>query len=354
MSIRAKLALTTAAVMATSIFLSGCGLFGKEKESLDPPKDVTYLKDGEALDDASPDAETATEEKEDVVMRDIYLIDKNGFVVAQSLPLPKTESVAKQVLSYLVTDGPVADILPNGFRTVLPAGTEVDVDIHEGKATVDFSEEFTTYDPKDEKRILQAITWTLTQFDSVDKVELRVNGYPLTEMPANGTPVSSEGLSRADGINTEFTNIADITNTRPVTVYYLSQIGEDFVYIPVTRRVSNKVKDDVVAVINELVEGPGILTALETGLMDDVKLVDDPKLQDHVVTLNFNEAILGNSDNKVISEETLRSIVLSLTEQTGIESVKVMVNGSSEVMNEKGEALTEPVTRPEKVNTGRF
>ncbi|MBS4194867.1 GerMN domain-containing protein [Lederbergia citri] len=353
MSIRAKLALTTAAVMATSIFLSGCGLFGKEKESLDPPKDVTYLKEGEALD-ASPDAETATEEKADVVMRDIYLIDKNGFVVAQSLPLPKTESVAKQVLSYLVADGDVANILPNGFRTVLPAGTEFDVDVHEGKATVDFSEEFTTYKPEDEKRILQAITWTLTQFDSIDKVELRVNGYPLTEMPANGTPISSEGLTRADGINTEFTDVADITNTRPVTVYYLTQIDDDFYYVPVTRRVSNTEKDDVTAVIQQLVEGPGILTALETGLVDDVKLVDEPKIEDHVVTLNFNEAILGNSEKKEISDETLRSIVLSLTEQTGIDSVKVMVNGSSEVMNEKGEALTEPVTRPEKVNAGRF
>ncbi|MCR2820599.1 GerMN domain-containing protein [Lederbergia panacisoli] len=353
MSIRAKLALTTAAVMAVSIFLSGCGLFGKEKESLDPPKDVTYLKEGEALD-ASPDAETAAEEKEDVVMRDIYLIDKNGFVVAQSLPLPKTESVAKQALEYLVADGKVAEILPNGFRTVLPAGTEFDVDVDEGKATVDFSEEFTTYNPDDEKRILQAITWTLTQFDSVDKVELRVNGYPLTEMPANGTPINNEGLTRADGINTEFTNVADITNTRPVTVYYLTQVSEDFYYVPVTRRVSNTEKDDVAAVINQLVEGPGMLTALETGLVDDVKLMDEPKIEDHVVTLNFNEAILGNSESKTISDETLRSIVLSLTEQTGIESVKVMVNGSSDVMNEQGESLTEPVTRPEKVNTGRF
>jgi len=353
MSIRAKLALTTAAVMATSIFLSGCGLFGKEKESLDPPKDVTYLKEGEALD-ASPDAETTAEEKADVVMRDIYLIDKNGFVVAQSLPLPKTESPAKQALEFLVADGEVTDVLPVGFRTVLPAGTEIDLDIHEGKATVDFSEEFTTYDPKDEKRILQAITWTLTQFDSVDKVELRVNGYPLTEMPANKTPISSEGLTRADGINTEFTDVADITNTRPITVYYLTQVSDDFYYVPVTRRVSNKEKDDVAAVIHQLVEGPGMLTTLETGLVNEVKLMDDPKIEDHVVTLNFNEAILGNSENKTISNETLRSIVLSLTEQSGIESVKVMVNGSSEVMNEQGEALTEPVTRPEKVNTGRF
>ncbi|MBS4176160.1 GerMN domain-containing protein [Lederbergia citrea] len=353
MSKRSNVALTASAVLAASMFLSGCGLFGKEKESLDPPKEVSYLKEGEKLD-ASPDTETAGEEKAETVMQDVYLIDRNGLVVAQTLPLPKTESVAKQALRYLVADGPVTDILPNGFRTVLPAGTEVDVDIDDGKAVVDFSEEFSSYDVKDEKKILQAVTWTLTQFDSVKTVELRVNGYPLTEMPVGKTPISPDGLSRADGINTENADAADITNTRPVTVYYLAQGSEDHYYVPVTRRIANTEKDDVVAVINQLVEGPGMQSELISALMDDVKLMENPKIENGNVVLNFNEAILGPSENKVIADATLRSIVLSLTEQPDIESVSVMVDGSSDLVNEEGESLTAPVTRPEKVNTGSF
>lgn len=356
MSKRINVTLAYAIILLMSIFLAGCGLFGtKDKENIDPPNnEVTHFNEGEDVE-ASPDAEMAGEESDDTVMRDIYLIDKNGLVVAQSLPLPKTESVARQALEYLVSDGPVTSVLPNGFRTVLPAGTEVEVHIDNGMAYVDFSEEFTGYNASDEKKILQSITWTLTQFDSINAVELRVNGYPLTEMPVDGTPISPDGLTRADGINTEFnSDVADITNTRPVTVYYLTQGTDDFYYVPVTRRVTNTEKDNIVAVIKELSEGSIMQTALISALNDGVALMEEPKIEEGNVTLNFNEAILGNSENKVISNEALQSLVLSLTEQSDIDSVSIMVNGSPEIVNEEGDVLTAPVTRPEKVNSGSF
>ncbi len=51
-----------------------------------------------------------------------------------------------------------------------------------------------------------------------------MNGHPLTEMPVNGTPIS-ENLSRATGINIDTAGVIDITNTKPVTVYYIG--GEE-------------------------------------------------------------------------------------------------------------------------------
>lgn len=350
MSKKAKLAFTLAGVLTASMVLTGCGLFGKDKESVDPPGEVTHMQEGE---DAETTSETA-KETADMEMRDLYLVDKNGYVVAQSIPLPKTESVAKQVLSYLVTDGPISEVIPNGFRTVIPAGTEVDVDIKDGVAVVDFSEEFSDYDEADEQNILQSITWTLTQFDSVDSVELKVNGYALNEMPVGETPISEEGLTRADGINTDVSNVADITNTRPVTVYYLAQAEDDPYYVPVTKRISNTEKDDVAAVINQLVDGPGLQSALSTALFNGVKLLEEPTVEDGNVVLDFNESILEDSDSNIISDATLSSIVLSLTEQADIESVSIKVNGKDEIVNEDGEALTAPVNRPEKVNVGSF
>lgn len=351
MSKKAKMAFTLAGVLTASIALSGCGLFGKDKESMDPPGEVTHMQEGE---DVESTTDETTQETADTQMRDIYLVDKNGYVVSQSIPMPKTESVAKQVLSYLVTDGPISGVIPNGFRTVIPAGTEVDVDIQDGVAVADFSEEFSDYNEADEQSILQSITWTLTQFDSVDSVELRVNGYALEEMPVAKTPISENGLTRADGINTEFSDVADITNTRPVTVYYLSQADDDPYYVPVTKRVSNNEKDDVAAVINQLVDGPGLQSTLSTALFNGVKLVDEPKVEDGNVVLDFNESILENSDSNIISDATLSSIVLSLTEQKDIKGVSIKVNGKDEVVNEEGEALTAPVSRPEKVNVGSF
>ena len=336
-----------------SVLLSGCGLLNSEgKKKIDPPKEVTYEETG---------AKNATEEttvgkKEtdgNMVMTELYLLDKDGYVVSQTLSLPKTEGIAKQAIDYLVQNGPVTEMLPNGFKAVLPADTEASVNIKDGVATVDFSKEFGNYKAEDEPKILQAVTWTLTQFDSVETVKLQMNGKELTAMPVNGTPIG-DGLSRANGINIDTNDVVDLANTRPLTVYYLGGEEDSYYYVPVTKRVSNKATDNIEAAVNELIEGPNYATNLLSDFVSDVELVDKPKVENGKVTLNFNESIFGSLEEKMVSQHVLNTLVLSLTEQPGIESVSILVNGKAELVNERGEKLSEPVTRPEKVNTGSF
>jgi germination protein M len=350
-----------ASFIVLTMLLSGCGLFGEDKavKEIDPPQDVTYLEDGEAIQ-PSKEGEKQTSAKEGekataTVKRELYLIDKNGFVVPQTLELPKTDAVAKQALEYLVEDGPVSEILPNGFRAVLPADTRVlGVKLEkDGTIIADFSPEFSNYRKEDEKKILQAITWTLTQFDKVKKVKIRINGHDQSVMPVNGTPIQ-DGVSRADGINIDTSGVVDITNTHPVTVYFLAQEDEQTYYVPVTRRVSNKEEDHVVAIVNELIKGPSYTSGLLSDFQADVKLLDKPKYENGKVTLNFNEGIYGSKEKNVISQHVLNSLVLSLTEQEGIESVAITVNGKANLVKEDGTSLAEPVTRPENVNTGSF
>jgi germination protein M len=351
-----------ASVIASTMLLTGCGLFGTDKavQEIDPPQDVSYLEDGQALQQSEKQGENQTGAKEEqnvteTVKRELYLIDKNGFVVPQTLELPKTDAVAKQALEYLVEGGPISEILPNGFRAVLPADTRVlGVKLEkDGTIIADFSREFTNYKPEDEKKILQAITWTLTQFDKVKRVKIRINGHDQTVMPVNGTPIQ-DGVSRKDGINIDTSGVVDITNTHPVTVYFLAQEDDQTYYVPVTRMVSNKEKDSIVAVVNELIKGPSYTSGLLSDFQADVKLLDKPKYENGKVTLNFNEAIYGSKEKNIISEHVLNSLVLSLTEQEGIESVAITVNGKADLVKEDGESLAEPVTRPENVNTGSF
>ncbi|MFF2447755.1 GerMN domain-containing protein [Neobacillus sp. NPDC058068] len=338
-------------VLSSTVMLSGCGLFGGEtKKKIDPPKTV-------AVGDKKASKETAAKEKgqvENTVKTELYLIDKNGYVVPQTLNLPKTTSVAKQALEYLVANGAVSNMLPNHFRAVLPEDTVPTVDISkDGVATVDFSKEFKNYQPEDEMKILQSVTWTLTQFNNINSVKLKMNGHELTEMPVNGTPIS-EYLSRASGINLDTTDVVDITNTKPLTVYYVGGEENSYYFVPVTRRVSNKEKDNYVAVVNQLIKGPSGKSPLVSEFMSDVKLLEAPKYADGTVTLNFNKNIFGGIEDKEISQSLLDALVLSLTEQNGVEKVAVQVDGKADIKNDKGKKLSEPVTRPEKVNTGSF
>jgi len=333
---------------AIAFLLSACSQLGREKENMDPPQKVSYEDDLDVTDEQNAD-----EEKADEVKTELYLIDKNGYVVPKTLGLPNTRSVAKQALDYLVKGGPVTEYLPNDFRAVLPEGTEISIDVKDGIATADFSKEFAEYAPEDEMKILQSITWTLTQFDSIKQVKLKMNGKDLKEMPVNGTPIKGM-LTRKDGINMDSSTAVDITNTYPVTVYYLAQNNEERYYVPVTKRVSNKNDNPLTAVVEELIKGPNMATELYSLFMPDVELVEAPKMDDGIVKLNFNENIYGSYDQKLVSKQVLEPLVLSLTEQEGVKGVAIQVNGKTDIVNQDGKPLTEPVTRPEHVNTGSF
>lgn len=341
-------------VLISSVLLSGCSFLGlNKKESIDPPQEATYDNKGTEDTAEETNKEVVAEETMQV---ELYLLDKDGYVVPQTLNLPKVNTIATESLNYLVKNGPVTDQLPNGFQAVIPQDTKISIDVKDKVATVNFSNEFKEYEAQDEAKILQSITWTLTQFDSIDAVKLKLNGNELTEMPVNKTPIQGE-LTRANGINVDINDVTDITNTKPLTVYYIGGEVDSYYYVPVTKRVNNTEEDSLAAAIGELINGPSSTSSLISYLANDVKLLDDPVVDNGKVTLNFNENIYTTSfkgEEKVISEETLNMLVLSLTEQSGIESVAVTVNGEADLVNSEGETLNEPVTRPEKVNTGSF
>lgn len=344
-----------ATVISSSVLLSGCGLFSVEKEvaQMDPPQeeavDTTVTTGEDQSTETTADQEEATTE---TVKRDLYLIDENGLVVPYAAELPKTDGAARQVLEYLVAGGPVNEMLPDGFRAVIPQDTEVDVKLEGSTIIADFSKEFNTYNAEDEKKILEAITWTLTQFENIENVEIRVNGHVLEEMPVNGTPIS-EGLSRADGINLDNSGVVDITNSRTVTLYFYVQNDETEYYVPVTKRIDNTEKNQVAAVVSALIEGPNLTSNLLSEIHPDVELLGS-SLEDGKLTLDFNEAIFGSFNENMISQHVLNSLVLSLTENPEVQSVAVTVNGEADILTEDGKTLTEPVTRPTNVNTGSF
>lgn len=341
------------------IIMSACSFGSNEvMQEMDTPP-VNYVDENESLDLEEAGVEEPVEEESaesevptETVQRELYLIDANGMVVPQTLTLPKTDGVLKQSLEYLVDGGPITELLPNGFKAVIPAGTAVDVNLTEdGVAVADFSNEFKEYDPAEELQILQAITWTLTQFDNVEKVQIRINGYEQEMMPVNGTPIG-EGVSRSDGINIEADSVTDIVNSKGVTLYFLAQNGDNSYYVPVTRRVSME-SDSLTAAVTELLRGPSPHSQLLSDFRQGVALQDEPSYENGVVTLNFNEDILSELQATAVSTEVLNMLALTLTEQEGIETVAIEVNGEANVLAETGEAV-QPVSRPELVNTGSY
>ncbi|CAM3536008.1 MULTISPECIES: GerMN domain-containing protein [Brevibacillus] len=341
----------TAVLGVSAVLLSGCGLFGPEKEvsSIDaPPLSEVAVEVPDVTEEGSLEQPEAVEQG--TAERTVYLLDANGYVVPVSLTLPKVEGLAKQALSYMVKGGPVETLLQGGFSAVLPQGTEVKgLLIKNGVATVDFSKEFKTYEEKDEKKILDAVTRVLTEFGNVKTVQIWVNGTPLKEMPVASTPINQ--LDRNLGVNLELADGAIPGSTSAVTVYFQGQLDDARTYfVPVTRLIPTT-QNVAKATVEELIKGPKQDSQLFSSLLRTTRVLDVKQDKD-LITVNLSSDILKYDEGKDANPDALESLVLSLTESTGAKQVQLLVEGKP--LTSEAHDFSKPVARPLHVNPIRF
>ncbi|UOR12118.1 GerMN domain-containing protein [Halobacillus amylolyticus] len=347
------------AVLLSTGLLSGCLFEGEQSlEEIDaPPEQETAANPETNTEEPAPEKGSGGESAEveegmegeeattETVARELFLIDSNGMVVPQTVELPASKEVATQSLEYLVKGGPISNLLPTGFEAVLPAGTQIlGMNLKDnGTMVVDVSNEFKNYQPSEEQKILEAMTYTVTQFDNVDRMKLWINGHELKEMPVSGTPISG-GVSRSDGINVQVGGNTDVVNSKAVTVYYPSQqSGQEVYQVPVTTRVSTE-GELYTSLVQTLLEGPELGSSLQQPFNGEAE-VTSAELTDGVLSVTFSEGLLNGQEPNAVAEPALASLVMSLTNMKEVEAVEVKVEGVEQVLNEAGEPLAEPVTR---------
>ena len=345
-----RLGFATAAIVGTiALLTTGCSIFGiGETKQIDPPQAGA---DAEVL---ATSGAVKIDMAENQSQMTVYVKDAKGFVTPVSLGLPKTQSVARTTLEYMVEDGPVTGLLPSGFSALLPKGTQikgVNVITDKKLAIVDFSKEFNNYNPQDERKLLEAVTWTLTSFPTVEKVQIRVEGKDLKEMPQAKMPLD-EPVGRTMGINIEKSDNAEFGHSTPVTLYFLNQNDQNYkYYVPVTRLV--KRTDDLAkTVVEQLMQGPDAKKGL-TAVMSTAAEVRSVKQSDGLITVDFSNKLLGQ-DQKAPAE-ALQSLVLSLTENTGATKVQIMVDGKVKVAStDETQNYSKPVIKPNHINPAKL
>src|SRR5699024_23661 len=104
-------------------------------------------------------------------------------------------------------------------------------------------------------------------------------------------------------------------------------------------------------IVEELVNGPKYNNNLIHVFNGSTMLTENPTLQEGILELTFNQSILSSGENSVIADEVMETLVRTLTEQEGVEGVHVQVENVDQLVNENGEAYTEPVTKQAFVET---
>lgn len=325
-------------IIFIAVSLTACGtldmMVGLKEENNPDIADLSDLTDFEIVEDTIGDealeesiqtvtitSEEAQEAQETKMVGIIaYYEDENGFVVPVNTEIPWEEGIAKATLRSMVRGNETEQrIAQSGLRGLLPEGTEIrGMAIKDGLCRVDFSKNIlntSTYEQ--ERNMISAITYTLTEFPTINKVELLVDGQALASL-SNGYEISS-------GFERENINLYGSADGVNYTVYYQAPdtevIGH---YVPITFSAA-KVGNPVVAVVEKLFAGPPAETSLSNKIpvginLRDVKVVGDSA----VINLGVEAVNLSEEDYK-----DMKSIVVLCLEEYDIGDVEFNIEGLS-------------------------
>ena len=255
----------------------------------------------------------------------IYLLDSNDYVARTKIDSCKCEGVekAKDLINGLIIDGTKSNIIPNGFKSIIPPGTSIkDISLDNGILTIDFSKDLLEIKKEYEEKMIESIVYTLTSIDGIDKVIIKVEGEVLDKLPISGKTLPTY-LDKDYGIN----KIYDLTSMKDIdsyTLYYVNTYNDNSYYVPVTKYINNDSQDKIKVIIEELYSAPIYETTLMSFLNSNTKLLNY-KLEDGKLTLNFSEDILSDVTTNNILEEVIYTISLTMNDNYGVEEVIFLV-----------------------------
>lgn len=256
----------------------------------------------------------------------IYLLDSYDKISRTEISVNKDDEIekVKELMEGLTINGRKQDKIPNGFKGLLPIGTKViDASLKEGILRINLSKEFNNIKINMEEKAIEAITYTLTSIEGVDKIEILVEGEKLEYLP-NSKKQLPKYLDKKYGINKEYelTTLGDIDS---YTVYYVMNYNEMIYYTPVTKYVNKQGEDKVKIIIDELASNLAYQSNLMSYLDNNIKLLDY-EIVDNTIKLDFNEAILSDITSGKILEEVKYTIGLSLCDELNVKEVVFIVD----------------------------
>lgn len=319
-------------VFCLALSITGCStldmMVGLKEESNTDLIGLEDMSEFEIVEDSiedkqeEPVIETITVNADEARMIEIlaYYEDQDGFVVPVNTKIAWEEGIAKATLRSMVVGSEAEKrIAQSNLHGVLPEGTEIrGMSIKDGLCRVDFSKNIlntSSYDQ--EENMISAITYTLTEFPTIDKVELLVEGQALAS------------LSKGYAINTAFErkniNLYGSADGVNYTVFYKAPDTEvEGHYVPLTFSAS-KVSNAAAQVVEKLFTGPPADTKLSNKIPVGINLKGvDIRGDKAVVNLGVEAVNLSKEEYK-----DMNAIVVLCLQQFDIGDVDFNIEGLS-------------------------
>ena len=201
------------------------------------------------------------------------------------------------------------EMIQYGLYPVISKDLEVQsVNLKDHVLTVSFNDQLVAN--QDAMDILEALTYVMTDYDDVERVNLQINEKNVSYIPNSTIPLSS--LTKSLGLNNFEETSAFLHQTVPVMVYHQKTIEQYSYYVPTTMRVD---------------ENEPLTKQVQTILsyvQSKIHLLD-AKLDNGVLTVDLDSNIL--LDNEKIDQTLGDLIVLSLSSLKDVKDVEIKING---------------------------
>lgn len=287
---------------------------------------------GSTVDNGTGKGVTADPNNKTSVQITLYYRDKAGLLVPVTRSVQKQEGLAKAAINGLIDEAVTREQLDYyGLYPVLPQGTKIKgMSIKSGNAVIDLSKEFSNFEnEKDEQRAVAAIVYTLTGFQTITNVSIRVDGKDIEKLK-NGTDLSELRNRSNTFINTEETQLKD--GYVKCDLYYMANSNNFNYMVPISTQIQNTGDNQLpISLFEELSKKPTDSTYF-TSFPENAKLLSC-NIQNNLAVLDFSSQI-NNYGGTEKENGLLNQIYYTINQLKGIQRAKILIDGKETTLPE--------------------
>ena len=254
-------------------------------------------------------------------MQTIYSLNNDNFISKTTVYVDDKltlEEKVKSLLEVMIEKNNKNALLPSNFKPILPKNTEVlNVELDTDILKVDFSKELLNITKEQSEKMLEAIIYTLTEFDNVLGIEIYVDGKLLEYLPNTEKKLPSL-LNKEFGINKVY-NITSNNNINKVLLYYYTKDNNNLYHVPVTKYLNDS-REKIEIIVEEL-SNSYIYEKNLISFLTNAELVNY-EIKENVFTLVFNEEITKEN------EKGIEALLYSIFDNYDIDTIKIMAENT--------------------------
>lgn len=251
----------------------------------------------------------------------LYYRDSKNYLVPIMRQISKRESMAKSAISALLnTPENRVEIRDTGLLPPLPQDLVYELALKEdGLMRISFNDAILSFkSQREESNAVQAITYTLTEFDTVTKVQILVNNEIIPSL-TNGTKIG-EPLTR-----TNINGLDNVLNGQYVknTFYSYNNVSNNYTYyIPITKNILKENKN-IPSIVREQMK---LNTELNIKNPDGFE-IDNVAVEGTTVYISLKNKIDTESEEFT---RFIKAMCLTLGQSGhGVDTVKLLVGNES-------------------------